>query len=95
VVAGTGCGSFADLLRPFCLADWSDEFSTNDRNGVSLVSGQQSTSRIFAIALASLAKMSISGMPISGIYAIASVSISMALVSAQCAGVSFPDCATD
>jgi len=39
VVAGTGCGSFADLLRPFCLADWSDEFSTNDRNGVSLSHG--------------------------------------------------------
>jgi len=33
----------------------------------SAVSGQQSTSRIFAIALASLAKMSISGMPIYGI----------------------------
>ena len=33
----------------------------------SAVSGQQRTSRIFAIALASLAKMSISGMPIYGI----------------------------
>ena len=33
----------------------------------SAVSGQQRTSRIFAISLASLAKMSISGMPIYGI----------------------------
>ena len=33
----------------------------------SAVSGQQSTSRIFAMALVSLAKMSISGMPICGI----------------------------
>ena len=64
----------------------------------SAVSGQQITSRIFGIALASLAKISISGMPISGIYAIASISISMALDSSASArslraGVSFPDCA--
>ena len=38
--------------------------------------------RILAIALASFAKMSISGMPLYCIYAIASVSIAMTLVSA-------------
>ena len=55
------------------------------------VSGQQNPSRIFAIALASLAKMSVSGMPTYGIYATASVSTSMGVVSAaralsQCTG---------
>jgi hypothetical protein len=35
LVAGSGCGSFADSLRPFCLADWSDEFVSGQCNPLS------------------------------------------------------------